>query len=263
MLKWADFQTTTKHLIILIPVFFIFMLLNAGIYQPIHNSCDDNYNSNISYFESLQYLESVAFIIGYGHITPVCTAGKAYTFIFAYLTIPLMFYILLLSGKQILKNVLMVEGLLWKTSNLLRRITTVLTFDFTILVVFMLIPAAIVHHIEPCMHYGTSLWYLFATITTIGFGDVLAGGYTECEVDMDEFYHQNNFFWVSKIGFLLVALSFMMADLMLKYETVVEYFYSATEKMFGKKHLIDNEMSADNVEEIDMNGRQSNILSVP
>ena len=55
----------------------------------------------------------------------------------------------------------------------------------------------------------------------------------------------------------------MLADLILKYETAVEYFYSATEKMFGKKHLIDNEISADNFEEIDMNGRQSNILTVP
>ncbi len=55
----------------------------------------------------------------------------------------------------------------------------------------------------------------------------------------------------------------MLADLILKYETIVEYFYSPTEKMFGKKHLIDNEMSAENIEEIDMNGTHSNVLTVP
>ena len=90
----------------------------------------------------------------------------------------------------------MAEGLVSKTSSLLRRLITILTFDFTIFVVFMLIPAGIVHQIEPCMDYGTSLWYLFATVTTIGFGDVLAFEYNECDQDMDEFYHQNNFFWV-------------------------------------------------------------------
>ena len=44
--------------------------------------------------------------------------------------------------------------------------------------------------------------YIFATITTIGFGDVVAAaGYDhgdECEKDYVEydFYHQENFFWV-------------------------------------------------------------------
>ena len=44
----------------------------------------------------------------------------------------------------------------------------------------MLIPAGIVQHIEPCMNYGRSLWYLFQTITTIGFGDVIAGQNQYC-----------------------------------------------------------------------------------
>ena len=65
----------------------------------------------------------------------------------------------------------------------------------------MMIPAGIVHHIEPCMDFGTSFWYLFATITTIGFGDVIAGTeYIDCSDEMEsmeyDFYHQNNFFWV-------------------------------------------------------------------
>ncbi len=55
------------------------------------------------------------------------------------------------------------------------------------------------------------------------------------------------------MGFLLVSLSVMMADLIVKYETVMEYFYSPVEKMFGNKHLIENDVSADAIEEIDMN----------
>ena len=69
--------------------------------------------------------------------------------------------------------------------------------------------AGIVHHIEPCMDFGTSFWYLFATITTIGFGDVIAGTklYEECSDESiqyieDDFYHQNNFFWVMSVRLL-------------------------------------------------------------
>jgi len=208
MMKWNDFQTSSKHLIILIPIFFLFMFINAGIYLPIHNSCIDSQKENftISYFGSLQYLQTVGFTIGYGHITPMCHLGKAYTFIFAYVTIPLVFYILLILGRKILDLIL----------------------------------------------------YVFATITTIGFGDVIAAaGYDhgdECEKDYVEydFYHQENFFWVSKMGFLIVSLSFVVASLILKYETILENFYNPLERRFGNKQLLDNEYSVNSVEEIVM-----------
>ena len=62
------------------------------------------------------------------------------------------------------------------------------------------------------------------------------------------------------MGFLLVSQSFLLASLILKSETIVEYFFSPTEKLSGKKHLIQD--SAMNMEEIDMNGGQSNIITV-
>ena len=48
----------------------------SEIFKRFLDSCDQQYNGNISYFDSLQYIESVVFIIGYGHITPTCAAGK-------------------------------------------------------------------------------------------------------------------------------------------------------------------------------------------
>lgn len=260
MMKWNDFQTSSKHLIILIPIFFLFMFINAGIYLPIHNSCIDSQKENftISYFGSLQYLQTVAFTIGYGHITPMCHLGKAYTFIFAYVTIPLVFYILLILGRKILDLILFLETKIFKDPLKLTRMATILAVDFFIFIIFLLIPAGIITQIEPCMSYGDVLWYVFATITTIGFGDVIAAaGYDhgdECEKDYVEydFYHQENFFWVSKMGFLIVSLSFMVASLILKYETILENFYSPLERRFGNKQLLDNEYSVNSVEEIVM-----------
>ena len=112
------------------------------------------------------------------------------------------------------------------------------------------------------MPYSWSIWYTFATITTIGFGDVIAAyaqnwqGCAEQFEDIEsEFYHQNNVFWVSKMGFLLVALSAMMATMLVRYDTIVEYFYSPVEKMFGNRRLLENQISVDATEEMDMNSR--------
>ena len=86
-------------------------------------------NWTISYFQSLGYLQTVMFTIGYGHITPLCVSGKVYTmnkttmtkhashltlstsfqiytFVFAYVTIPLVAYTLALAGRLIAEAVL-------------------------------------------------------------------------------------------------------------------------------------------------------------
>lgn len=54
------------------------------------------------------------------------------------------------------------------------------------------------------------------------------------------------------MGFLIVSLSFMVASLILKYETILENFYSPLERRFGNKQLLDNEYSVNSVEEIVM-----------
>ena len=37
MIKWTEFSTSSKHLIVLTPAFFLWMFINSGIYQPIHS----------------------------------------------------------------------------------------------------------------------------------------------------------------------------------------------------------------------------------
>ena len=54
------------------------------------------------------------------------------------------------------------------------------------------------------------------------------------------------------MGFLIVSLSFVVASLILKYETILENFYSPLERRFGNKQLLDNEYSVNSVEEIVM-----------
>ena len=104
----------------------------------------------------------------------------------------------------------MVEKFLLKSFTLRARIITILAFDFTIGVVFLLIPTGILVLLEPCeKNYAYLLWYVFTTVTTIGFGDYVAGRNTRridqyyCVTeDKDDFYyHQDNFFWVCFIKY--------------------------------------------------------------
>merc|ERR1712141_352853 len=123
----------------------------------------------------------------------------------------------------------------------LQMLVTIVLLDFVIFVFFVLIPAAIVKKIDPCIkNYGDGLWYVFQTITTIGFGDVIAGvDYSGdwCE-GVEIGFHFTNFFWFCKMCFLLIALSFMAATWILKYEIILELFYGNPAN--GRRQLIDN-----------------------
>ena len=48
-------------------------MLKLNIY--FQDNCEDADN-NVTYFDSLAFLQTVAFTIGYGHITPTCHAGR-------------------------------------------------------------------------------------------------------------------------------------------------------------------------------------------
>ena len=109
------------------------------------------------------------------------------------------------------------------TRPLLKRTANILLLDLFILVFFMLIPAGIVKGLEQCFSYAgrfllhfsiaadrensieisDSIWYTFQTVTTIGFGDIIAGteGTDYCidnGSDYDLSHQRNAIFWVNK-----------------------------------------------------------------
>jgi len=217
------------------------------------DGCEVEYNNSLTYFESLAYLETVVFTIGYGHISPVCTSGKVFSVFFAYFSIPLVVYILAISGRKIADEIFKLESKLMPNTakQFLRRLLTIVLVDIVILILFMLIPAAIVVTID-CFSYGDALWYTFATISTIGFGDVVAGaGYNDECGKVETNPHHTNLFWFCKMCFLLVSLGFMAATWIVKYETILDCFYKGPQKS-GRKQLIDN-ASLDAIEVGDMN----------
>merc|ERR1719458_589696 len=100
------------------------------------------------------------------------------------------------------------------TRPLLKRTANILLLDLFILVFFMIIPAGIVKGLEQCFSYADSIWYTFQTVTTIGFGDIIAGteGTDYCidnGSDYDLSHQRNAIFWVSKMIFPLITASTM------------------------------------------------------
>ena len=42
----------------------------------LSDGCGHNDHDDLTYFQSFGYLQTIAFTIGYGHITPICHGGK-------------------------------------------------------------------------------------------------------------------------------------------------------------------------------------------
>ncbi|CAB1331295.1 unnamed protein product [Coregonus sp. 'balchen'] len=124
----------------------------------------------------------------FGNISPHTEGGRIFCIIYALLGIPLFGF--LLAGQ-------------WDVSQTkIRVISTVLFILFGCLL-FVALPAAIFKHIEVWSALE-SLYFVVITLTTIGFGDFVAGG---SEIEYLDYYKPVVWFWI------LVGLAYFAAVL--------------------------------------------------
>ncbi|KAI8515299.1 Ion channel [Branchiostoma belcheri] len=121
---------------------------------------------------------TVVTTIGYGFITPTTGAGMAFCVIYGMVGIPLMLAILGGMG-EIMANVVRrgTESLSRKRPGWLpRRVRRLVAGIFFVsgVTVFWLVPSVIVSHVEG-WSYAESLYFTFISLSTIGFGDYVAG----------------------------------------------------------------------------------------
>ena len=69
---------------------------------------ESEHDIDLSYFQSLGYLQTVAFTIGYGHISPTCHLGQ----VFYCLKIQLFFVVFVTSLGAITNDVILMHGYL-------------------------------------------------------------------------------------------------------------------------------------------------------
>uniref|UniRef100_A0A8C4SQH4 Potassium channel, subfamily K, member 2a n=1 Tax=Erpetoichthys calabaricus TaxID=27687 RepID=A0A8C4SQH4_ERPCA len=180
--------------------------IKAGV-NPSENSSNQTSLWDLS--SSFFFAGTVITTIGFGNISPHTEGGKIFCIIYALLGIPLFGFLLAGVGDQLGtifgKAIAKVEDMFvkWNVSQTkIRVISTVLFILFGCLL-FVAIPAIIFKHIEGWSALE-SIYFVVITLTTIGFGDFVAGG---SEIEYLDFYKPVVWFWI------LVGLAYFAAVL--------------------------------------------------
>uniref|UniRef100_A0A3Q2Q5N7 Potassium channel, subfamily K, member 2b n=1 Tax=Fundulus heteroclitus TaxID=8078 RepID=A0A3Q2Q5N7_FUNHE len=145
-----------------------------------------NPSGNLSNQTSLWDLSSSFFFagtvittIGFGNISPHTEGGRIFCILYALLGIPLFGFLLAGVGDQLGtifgKAIAKVEKMIkWKVSQTKIRVISTLLFILFGCLIFVALPAVIFKHIEGWSTLE-SIYFVVITLTTIGFGDFVAG----------------------------------------------------------------------------------------
>ncbi|XP_074651774.1 potassium channel subfamily K member 10-like [Tubulanus polymorphus] len=133
-------------------------------------------NSNWDIVSSIFFSTTVVTTIGYGHIAPVTHGGRAFCIIYALIGIPLVGAFLAGIGENIAESARARYKPAEENSKCSKysRIWIGMIFLFSGAVVFIFIPSILFSYMERWT-YGEALYYSAITLTTIGFGDFVAG----------------------------------------------------------------------------------------
>jgi len=123
----------------------------------------------------------VCAVSGYGNLVPRSTGARVFCCFYAILGIPLCLIIIVALGDKMRMAINCVKRRITCTLTLsggqrCRRCVTVVTLAETIIgfTIFLLLPPVIFKIIEG-WDYATGLYFSVVTLTTIGFGDYVAG----------------------------------------------------------------------------------------
>ncbi|XP_047390676.1 potassium channel subfamily K member 10 isoform X1 [Sciurus carolinensis] len=180
---------------------------NAGV-SPIGNSSSSNSHWDLG--SAFFFAGTVITTIGYGNIAPSTEGGKIFCILYAIFGIPLFGFLLAGIGDQLGtifgKSIARVEKVFRKkqvSQTKIRVISTIL-FILAGCVVFVTIPAVIFKYIEGWTALE-SIYFVVVTLTTVGFGDFVAGG--NAGINYREWYKPLVWFWI------LVGLAYFAAVL--------------------------------------------------
>ncbi|KAG5277564.1 hypothetical protein AALO_G00119050 [Alosa alosa] len=158
---------------------------------------------------SFFFAGTVITTIGFGNISPHTEGGRIFCIIYALLGIPLFGFLLAGVGDQLGtifgKCITRVEKMIvkWNVSQTKIRVISTVIFILFGCVLFVALPAVIFQYIEGWSTLE-SIYFVVITLTTIGFGDFVAGG---SEIEYQEYYKPVVWFWI------LVGLAYFAAVL--------------------------------------------------
>ncbi|XP_042239232.1 uncharacterized protein LOC121877530 isoform X2 [Homarus americanus] len=167
-----------------------------------------------TFVDAIYFTMTVVTTIGYGHICPVSRVGRRFCVLYSMVGVPLTCILLAKSSEMLSNRMLKLYTTAKKRHQrhqkaLLYGITLVyLSVGF---IVFMFLPSVVLSKLED-WSYEDSLYFTFITLSTIGFGDLIAG-YNE-DVQYQDFYKLCIVVWIMlALGYWFLLLNFLQKAL--------------------------------------------------
>ncbi|CDW52169.1 potassium channel subfamily k member [Trichuris trichiura] len=219
--------------------------VTKGITLQNANSTESSWNFGQSFF----FCGTLVSTVGYGRISPVTSAGKAFTIFYCLFGIPLFLVLLSAFVERIRAPAVWLFHLLSRRlGNAMQesriRLLHLCIISAAILLFLFIVPAAIFESIEEDWSYLDAFYYCFVSLTTIGLGDYVPGDkptqkYRDLYKIMTTGIHlsvlvSKTKHFVTLRGYLLVGLAGMMLFL--------SVIYDVPELNFGR-FLIDDSVS--------------------
>ncbi|XP_051956316.1 potassium channel subfamily K member 4-like [Xyrauchen texanus] len=171
----------------------------TAISVGIHPSSNATYSSSWDLSSAFFFCGTIVTTIGYGNIAPKTTWGQFFCIWYTLVGIPLFGFLLGAAGDHLgtsLRNAIAkVEALLWKwkvSPTIVRVITAVLSILLGC-VLFILVPVLVFQKVENWTLLK-SAYFVVITLTTVGFGDYVAGDGGDAE--KNHWYKPLVWFWI-------------------------------------------------------------------
>ncbi|XP_043962860.1 potassium channel subfamily K member 2-like isoform X2 [Gambusia affinis] len=226
----CDTRTTVMRWKTVSAIFFLvvlYLIIGATVFQALEQP-HESYQKSVILKEKLEFLALHSCInsteledlvkAGFGNISPHTEGGRIFCILYALLGIPLFGFLLAGVGDQLGtifgKGIAKVEKMIvkWKVSQTKIRVISTLLFILFGCLIFVALPAVIFKHIEGWSTLE-SIYFVVITLTTIGFGDFVAGekghlteGGSE-NLEYLDYYKPVVWFWI------LVGLAYFAAVL--------------------------------------------------
>uniref|UniRef100_T1JCQ6 Potassium channel domain-containing protein n=1 Tax=Strigamia maritima TaxID=126957 RepID=T1JCQ6_STRMM len=195
--------------------------LARGLYQIATDSSSTNktvvYTRNWHFYDgfffSLTVITTIVlFCIGYGHLAPISPGGQIFCIFYALFGVPMTGILIANFGNFFSVPLLRVHERSKRKHFSATQALIFNTFLYLVpgMVIFLFLPAVAFTFLEEDWSYLESFYFAFITLTTIGFGDYVAGISDELDLDHRWMYQVGLTFWIIfGLGYLSMMFNFI------------------------------------------------------
>ncbi|XP_028140725.2 open rectifier potassium channel protein 1 isoform X1 [Diabrotica virgifera virgifera] len=231
-LLWNNYHGNNKSMEIL------FKRLTNYCGKPVHYHMSDELPpSKWNYYNSIFFVITVVSTIGYGNLSPTTMFTRIFMIIYGLIGIPMNGIVMVTLGDFFGKSFTKLYDR-WKKVRLekntakLGLIGQIILYAVPGLTFFIFLPATIMSFFEN-WNYDVSVYYAFVTLTTIGFGDFVAGTENVHQFSKGVFvcYHIFLLVWViGGLGYVIMIIGFITKGMQSRHIQKLERILAHTVK---------------------------------